>query len=119
MTAPERRKTIRFRTAAISVRSDDTRMPLALVDLGLGGFSTQSAGPLPVGATMQFRFATLDGKWATTLAARSVYSRPGAQAPSDAAQFLSGFEFLNPETPTVMERINALIDHATAVISFS
>ena len=32
--------------------------------------------------------------------------------------FLTGFKFLNADTPRIAANINALIDRATAVISF-
>lgn len=97
---------------------EDTRLPLTLNDLGAGGFSLRSPAVLPVGVVMRFEFRTADARWATTLSAKSVYSRPDPESP-DGSLFLNGFMFLHPETPTVMARINALIDRATAVISFS
>ena len=116
----ERRKTIRFRPAApIVVQCLDTRTALTLVTLGAGGFSVQSGPSLPIGAVMRFRFSTPDGSWATLLSAQSVYSMPDPDAPPAVSSFITGFKFLNVDAPRITANINALIDRATAVISFS
>lgn len=117
---PERRKTIRFRPAApIVVQSLDTQEVMKLASLGPGGFSVQSQTELAVGAVMRFRFSTPDGSWATLLTAQSVYDRPDADLPTEGPGYVTGFKFLNTDTPRVAANINALIDRATAVISFS
>ena len=92
---------------------------LFLFNLGAGGFSVHSAAALPVGESMRFQFSSPGGGWSTLLSAESVYSRPDAEAPSASARFLTGFKFLNAESERVAANINALIDRATAVISFS
>ena len=117
---PERRKTIRFRAAApIVVTCLDHSGVLTLFNLGAGGFSVHSPTALPVGSAMRFRFSTPDGNWTTQLGAESVYSRPDKETPLPGAPFLTGFRFLNPESEGVTANINALIDRATAVVSFS
>jgi hypothetical protein len=117
---PERRKAIRFRPAVpIVVQSMDTQVVLTLANLGPGGFSAQSMNVLPSGAVMRFRFSAPDGSWTTLLTAQSVYSRQDPElAPPDSG-FLTGFRFLNTDTPRTAASVNALIDRATAVISFS
>ena len=117
---PERRKTIRFRaTAPIAVQSLDARVPLTLVDLSGGGFSARCETELAIGVVMRFTFSSHDGSWTTLLSAQSVYIRPGTGDEETEHGFLIGFKFMNPEIPRVAASINALIDRATAVASFS
>jgi hypothetical protein len=101
------------------VRSPDTQVVLALGDLGPGGFSVQSMTVLPSGAVLRFRFSAPDGSWTTLLTAQSVYSRPDEDLPPSDSGFVTGFRFLNTDTPRTAASVNALIDRATAVISFS
>ena len=117
---PERRKTIRFRAAApIVVQCLDSRLAVTLADLSSGGFSLRSQSEFAVGSTQRFRFSTPDGAWATLLSAQAVYVRPNAEADAGDSKFVTGFKFINPEMPRITASINALIDRATAVISFS
>lgn len=117
---PERRKDIRFRPAsAIVVQCLDTQVDMTLADLGSGGFSVRTGTVLPVGAVMRFTFSTPDGKWTALFTAQSVHSRPDPDAAPDGSVFSTGFKFLNVENPRVAANIHALIDRATAVISFS
>ena len=117
---PERRKAIRFRPAApIVVQSLDTPVVMTLDNLSPGGFSVQSTTVLPVGAVLRFRFSAPDGSWTTLLTAQSVYCRPDPDLPPAASGFVTGFRFLNTDTPRTAASVNALIDRATAVISFS
>jgi hypothetical protein len=92
---------------------------MTLANLGPGGFSVTAGAGQDVGKVMRFRFSTPDGAWATLLSAQTVYSRPDSDAPSAIASFVNGFKFLNLEAPRIAENINALIDRAMAVISFS
>lgn len=105
--------------APIVVQSADARLPMTLFDLGAGGFSVESGTPLRVGQVMSFRFSTPDGGWAAVLSAESVYSKPNPPEPSKAPRFLTGFQFVHTTAPGVTASINALIDRATSVISFS
>ena len=117
---PERRKTIRFRAAApIVVQCLDSRVDVSLADLSGGGFSLRSQSEFAVGSTLRFRFSTPDGGWATLLSAQSVYIRPDPDAAPRESRFVTGFKFINPEMPRIAASVNALIDRATAVISFS
>ena len=117
---PERRKTTRFRPAVpIVVHSLDTRVVMTLDNLSPGGFSVQSATELPAGAVMRIKFSAPDGSWTTLLIAQSVYCRPDPDLPSEERGFLTGFRFLNTDTPRTAASVNALIDRATTVISFS
>jgi hypothetical protein len=117
---PERRKTIRFRAAApIVVQCLDSRVAVALADLGAGGFSLRTPSEFAVGSTLRFRFSTPDGSWATLLSAQAVYVRPDPDAQPRDSKFLAGFKFNNLELPRVAASVNALIDRATTVISFS
>jgi hypothetical protein len=111
---------MRFRpTAPIVVESLDVGVVMTLATLSPGGFSVQSSTAMAVGAVIRFRFSTPDGKWTTLLTAQSVYSRPDADAPPTITSFVSGFKFLNAETTRIAAGINALLERATAVISFS
>lgn len=117
---PERRNSQRFRPAApIVVQSLDTQVVMTLGNLGPGGFSVQSTTVLPTGAVMRFRFTAPDGSWTTLLTAQSVYCRPDPDLPPSASGFVTGFRFLNTDTPRTAASVNALIDRATAVISLS
>jgi hypothetical protein len=116
---PERRKSIRFRPAApVIVHSLDTRVVMTLDDLGPGGFSVQSTNELPTGAVMRVKFSAPDGSWTTLLIAQSVYCRPNPDLP-ESQGFVTGFRFLNTDTPRTAASVSALIDRATAVVSFS
>ena len=117
---PERRKAIRFRPAApVAVHSLDTQIDMTLTNLGPGGFGVQSKTVLPVGAVLRFRFGAPDGSWATLLTALSVYCRPDPDLPPSEPGFVTGFKFLNTESPRIAASVNALVDRATAVSSFS
>ena len=96
----------------------ETKSVMTLANLGSGGFSVQSSAGFEPGTVMRFRFSTPDGVWSTLLTAQSVYKRPDPEAPQGKG-FLTGFKFLNVEMSRVAVSINALIDRATAVISFS
>jgi len=116
---PERRKTFRFRAAApIVVQSVDTKVAMTLLDLGGGGFSLQTPVRFEIGLVMRFRFSTPDGTWSTLLSAETVYCRPDGDAVPGAG-YVVGFKYQNPEIPRIAENLNALIDRATAEISFS
>jgi len=116
---PERRKAIRFRPSApVVVHSLDTRVVMTLGNLGPGGFSVQSTTELPAGAVMRIKFSAPDGSWTTLLIAQSVYCRPDPDLPPADAGFVTGFRFLNTDTPRTAASVNALIDRATAVTSF-
>lgn len=117
---PERRKTTRFRPAApIVVHSLDTRVVMTLDNLSPGGFSVQTTTELPTGAVMRIKFSAPDGSWTTLLIAQSVYCRPDPDVPPADPGFLTGFRFLNTDTPRTAASVNALIDRAAAVISLS
>jgi hypothetical protein len=114
----ERRKDIRFRPAAqIVVLCLDTEVETSLYDLGSGGFSIRSVKDLALGTVQRFKFSTPDGVWSTILTAQAVHSR--ADPDATAAAFILGFKFLNSDSTRVAASINALIDRATSVISFS
>jgi len=117
---PERRTSVRFRPAApIAVHSLDTRAVLALDNLSPGGFSVRSATELPTGALMRVKFGAPDGSWTTLLMAQTVYCRPDPDPPDGQQGFITGFRFMNTDTPRTAASVSALIDRATAVISFS
>ena len=94
-------------------------MVMTLDNLGSGGFSVLAPAAVGVGAVMRFKFSTPDGAWSTHLTAQAVHSRPDGVAPSSESRFVVGFKFLNTESARIAACINALIDRATAVISFS
>jgi c-di-GMP-binding flagellar brake protein YcgR len=120
VTTPERREAVRVVvTARIDVSSLDTRVAMHLADLSAGGFAVRSVEALPVGEVMRFNFATPSGQWAASLTAHSVYSRPDAGGPSDSPSYQTGFQFINPESPTDRARIDQLMGHATSVVSLS
>ena len=97
----------------------DTRVALTLDNLSPGGFSVRSAAELPAGAVMRVKFGAPDGSWTTLLVAQTVYCRPDAELPPGAQGFLTGFRFMNTDTPRTAASVSALIDRATAVISLS
>jgi len=97
----------------------DTQMVMTLDNLGSGGFSAQTSTDASLGSVMRFRFSTPDGVWSTLLTAQALHSRPNGDGSAAGSRFLVGFKFLNAESPRVAASINALIDRATAVISFS
>jgi hypothetical protein len=106
-------------TSRINVSSPDSQAAMNLADLSTGGFSVRSAEALPVGQVMRFRFFAPSGAWEVALTARSVYSRPDADGPSDAPSYQTGFRFTNDESPAVQAGIHHLLDHATAMVRFS
>ena len=92
---------------------------MALLDLGGGGFSLKCPTSFAPGVVMRFRFSTADGSWSAMLSAETVYARPDLEAPPGARIYVIGFKYLNPDVPRIAASLNALIDHATAEISFS
>ena len=116
----ERRRTIRVVvTSPINVQSPVAQVTMSLLNVSAGGFAVSSSAPLPVGVVMTFRFTSNPGTWSTLLTAKGAYSRPHHTTPDGHVEYLSGFSFLNPETPGTLERILALMDHATSVVTFS
>lgn len=116
----ERRQTIRIAVNGnMNVESLAGGPPLRLVDVGIGGFCVQTATALPATVVTSYRFITLDKKWSAIFRARAVHSKLIPPCEPSAGQFLTGFSFLNTDSPAVQRELMALMDHATAFMSFS
>lgn len=116
----ERRHTIRIAVNGnMNVESVPTGQALLLIDVGIGGFCVETAAAVPPDSVTNYRFITPDKRWSAMFRARTVYSKP---VPSDdpvVRKFVSGFSFVNAESPAVQRELMALMDHATAFMSFS
>jgi hypothetical protein len=97
----------------------DAQMVMTLYNLGFGGFSVLASAGVDAGTVVRFSFRSPDGVWSTQLTAESVHSRSDGGAPGSGSRFVVGFKFMDADSPPVAASINALIDRATAVISFS
>jgi hypothetical protein len=87
---------------------------VTIVDLSRGGFLLESTEPFTVGTIHQFRIALRDGRWMTMLTARSLHGRPQ----SDGRHHLTGFAFVEPLGDEARERVHALVENVTSVVSF-
>ena len=99
----------------VSAADLTNRQDVALIDVGLGGFLVTASSPYLLGETSKFLFESADGQWGTRLEARVIYCQPN---PDDPATYLTGFTFIEANTPGVQERVGALIDQVTASVSF-
>jgi len=116
----ERRQTIRITVNGnMNVESVPAGQLLKLVDVGIGGFCAQAVTALPPKTETSYRFHTPDRKWTAILRARAVHSKQIPAGEPSAGEFLIGFSFVNTDSPAVQRELMALIDHATAFMSFS
>jgi hypothetical protein len=68
-------------------------VPISIGNVGLGGFSAESAMPFPLGARHQFRFTTHQGS-EVDIRAVVVHRRPGYSADGQTF-FVTGFSFVH------------------------
>lgn len=116
----ERRRSMRVRAEhKFLVQCLETRVDLALEDLGEGGFSVRAGQPFAVGAVMRFTITTVDGSWSALFSAESVHSREDVDDATGGTVFVTGLKFLHTDNPRVAANIHALVDRATAIIWFS
>ena len=88
----ERRKQQRIRVLGhLEVYLEGEGTPVTLRDIGLGGFSTETAFPFASDAVHAFAFTVAPG-WSTVLRAKVVHSRPEQGDPSPT--YVTGFEFV-------------------------
>jgi hypothetical protein len=90
----EQRTTLRFDVhGGLDGHLVTTNRPMAIKNLGLGGFAADVAIPVAAGSHL-VRFTTSD-RTATLLETRSVYCRP-IREPGVARRYAAGFEFVRP-----------------------
>jgi hypothetical protein len=90
-------------------------VPIAIRDLGPGGFSTQSIVPFRVGVRRRFRFTSAGGLQ-VVIDAVVRYRRPTHSA-DGLTSYITGFEFVQDGIHTVAD-IGLLLDAMTAVLQF-
>ena len=116
----ERRHTIRIAVHGnMNVECVPAGQALRLIDVGIGGFCVESAAALPSDSITNYRFVTPDKKWSAMFRARTVYSKPAPSEDPAVRTYVSGFSFVNTESQAVQRELMALMDHATAFMSFS
>jgi hypothetical protein len=90
-------------------------VPLAVHDLGFGGFSVEGPIAFTAGSQHAFRFTT-SGGMSILLTAEAIYSRPMDER-NGMAWFLSGFRYVI-NSPEAEDAVQILIDAATSPLSF-
>lgn len=91
-------------------------VPVLIREIGLGGFSIETALKFPVGAEHAFRLTHADGE-SVTLRGRVAHCTGRLKA-DRSPTFITGFMFLEDPTSTSAASLGALIDKITAVLSF-
>ncbi len=120
MDAPaDRRKSPRIDVSdgRLVVTDVDIRGDLRLHDLGSGGFLISGPVPYAVGEVRTFCFVT--ARTAIELKARVVHSQPRRTREAAAPVYLTGLAFLDVDRGHIARRIDALLEQATAVLSFA
>lgn len=121
MTNPnEHRRSIRVVvTNLVDVQCLGATLPLHLLNVSVGGFSVSSSTAVQVGVILSFRFSMSSGDWSAVLKGQSAYSRLHRPSSAEGPRYVSGFMFVEPESPPVQQRILELMDRATADVTFS
>ena len=110
----ERRKHPRFAAAGrLAGHLVERNLPVRVRDIGLGGFSVETMEPLPAGGEHKVRFISHDD-WSTILPAKLANCRPSC-ADDGSPLFVSGFAFLNDETPETKRTVAVLLEKVTVV----
>ena len=114
----ERRQTVRINVGGtMNVETVTVGQPLRLVDLGTGGFAARSAAPIPLNTVAAYRFTSSDRKWTAVFRARAVHCKLQASE-TGALRYVTGFAFVNVESPSSQRLLMAMMDQATDM-SFS
>jgi PilZ domain len=92
------------------------RTPITVREIGLGGFSVDTALALPVGAVHAFRLTPTEGA-PVIVRARVVYSRAHEPA-QDGTGYTSGLQFVDDSGHHSRRSVASLIDQVTSVLSF-
>jgi len=87
------------------------QVPLSVRNIGLGGFSTESLVPFPLGAQHDFRFAVA-GHVAVQIRAVVIHRRPSYSADGLTA-FVTGFAFVHDALHDTAADIRMLLAAAT------
>ena len=110
----ERRRFPRFAAAGrLAGHLIDQDLPVRVRDIGLGGFSVETMTPMPEGGNHRVRFISHDD-WTTVLNARLANCRPSC-ADDGSPLFVSGFAFLNDDTPETRRTVEVLVEKVTVV----
>lgn len=109
----ERRKHPRFPThGQLLGWVPAAQRPVAIRDIGFGGFATETVEPLPVGTVQSVRFTTKTDR-STVLQAKSLHSWPSCMQDGSPC-YVTGFEFV--VDPTDAQRdITMLIEQVTSI----
>jgi hypothetical protein len=93
----------------VEVETVPAGWPLALLDVGSGGFLVSASHPFPLDEVFDFWFHSPDGAWATALTARVIYTHertlPGERPP----EFVAGFAFVSTHLPLTQQRVRDLV----------
>jgi hypothetical protein len=93
-------------------------LPLAVQNLGAGGFAVDSPIPFQTGTMHQFQFTLDDGR-TVKLDARAVHCLR-VRVAGGSARYLVGLEFVRPsEDSAAAAAIDALLDSALASLTFT
>lgn len=93
-------------------------LPLAVQNLGAGGFAVDSPIPFQTGTRHQFKF-TLDGGRTVTLEAQAMHCLR-VRVAGRSARYLAGFEFVRTsQDGEAAAGIDALLDSALSSLTFT
>ena len=108
----ERRKTPRVQVLGqLYGQAISLEVPISVRNVGLGGFSTESLVPFPLGARHEFRFAVA-GRVAIQIKAVVVHRRPAYSA-DGLTSFITGFEFIHDAVHDTAADIRTLLAAAS------
>lgn len=116
--AAERRRGPRMENAdAIRAELISVRARLRVPEIGLGGFSVESAFPLKPGSVYRFRFSQdLADEMPSRVRARAVHSRR-ASGDDESPLFVTGLAFVD-DRPRDRDAVGRLIDRVTSRLAF-
>jgi hypothetical protein len=110
---PDRRKHPRFPThGRLLGWVPEAKRPVAIRDIGFGGFAAETVDPLPIGSVHHIRFTTKSDRSAV-LAAKSLHCWPSCMEDGSPC-YVTGFEFI-AEPPDAQRDITMLIEQVTSI----
>jgi hypothetical protein len=113
-TGPDRRRYPRFEAAGRVVGTlVATNRPVRIRDVGFGGFAIETVDPVEPGQFQRVRLTTSDD-WSAVVEAQSLHCRPSCAA-DGSPRFVTGFAFVEPETPDTQRAIGRIIEAITSL----
>ena len=112
-TGPERRLTPRLQVnGRIHGEIESMNLRVRVLDIGLGGFSIETADALEPGLyTVRF----VQGPWSISLSAWIRHARP-LRLTDESVRHVNGFEYADPQNPDTRQMIEALLERLRSVL---